>query len=99
MCKIVTWRSKLILAGRAGQRQALAKSVHPVEPDWDVSFRHSLQGFSGGKRELGGLVGKPRLRRLGMPWTAALPEENTKGNTQFRGKIKAKPMDSTGPMK
>lgn len=78
--KILTWRSELILAGRAGQRQTLAESVHSVKPDGDVGFRHGLQGFSGGKGELGGLVGKPRLRRLGMPWTAALREESTRGD-------------------
>lgn len=79
----LTWRSELILAGRAGQRQALAKSVHPVESDGDVGFWHSLQGFGRGKGELGGLVGKPRLCRLGMPWTAALQGESVHGDAQL----------------
>lgn len=71
---ILTWRSQLILAGGAGQRQALAESVHPVEADGDVGLRHGLQGFGGCKGELGGLVSEAGLRGLGVAWTAALQE-------------------------
>lgn len=77
--KILTWRSQLVLAGGAGQRQALAESVHPVEADGDVGLRHGLQGFGGGEGELGGLLGQPGLGGLGMPWTAALQREGEGG--------------------
>lgn len=88
---ILTWRSQLILAGRAGQRQALAESVHPVEPDGDVGFRHGLQGFGGCKGELSGLVCEPRLRGLGVPWTAALREQGAQRDTQsFTQKVKSR---------
>lgn len=57
----LTWCPKLGLAGRAGQWQALAKPVHPVEADGDVGLRHGFQIFSWRKGYPTGLVSKSRL--------------------------------------
>lgn len=82
---IFTWRSELILAGGAGQWQALTKTVHPIEADGNVCLRHGLQGFSWSERELGSLVGKPGLGGLGMSWTATLRVKTThKVTEQFK---------------
>lgn len=40
------WRPQLGLAGGTGQRQALAKPVHPVEANGDIGVCHGLQIFS-----------------------------------------------------
>lgn len=104
---ILTWRSQLILAGGAGQRQALAESVHPVEADGDVGLRHGLQGFCGCEGELGGLVGEAGLRGLGVAWTAALRGGGTKERQAHhttvidsKVKLEAERMDwSGGPVK
>lgn len=58
----LTWRPQLGLAGRAGQRQALAEAVHPVEADGEIGLRHGLQVLSRRKGNPAGLVGKSRLR-------------------------------------
>lgn len=59
----LTWRPQLGLAGRAGQRQALAQPVHAVEADGDVGLRHGLQMFRRREGNPVGLVGESRLRR------------------------------------
>lgn len=59
----LTWRSQLGVAGRAGQRQALAKPVHAVEADGDVGLGHGLQIFCRGKGHPVGLVSESRLWR------------------------------------
>lgn len=71
----LTWCSQLGVAGRAGQRQALAKPVHAVEADGEVGLRHGLQILGGSEGHPVGLVGESRLRRAesGHAWRASLP--------------------------
>lgn len=61
--KVLTWRPQLGLAGRAGQRQALAKPVHPVESHGEIGLRHGFQVFCRGERNPAGLVSERRLLR------------------------------------
>lgn len=42
----VTWRAQFILAGRTGERQALAEAVHAIKTKRHVSLRHGLQRLS-----------------------------------------------------
>lgn len=71
----LTWCSQLGVAGRAGQRQALAKPVHAVEADGEVGLRHGLQVLGGSEGHPVGLVGESRLWRAesGHAWRASLP--------------------------
>lgn len=59
----LTWRPQLGLARRAGQRQALAKPVHPVKTDGNVWLRHGLQVLGRRKGNPAGLVSESRLWR------------------------------------
>lgn len=76
----LTWRPQLGVAGRAGQRQALAKPVHAVEADGDVGLRHGLQVVGGGEGHPVGLVSESRLWRAepGHAWRASLPGKGEK---------------------
>lgn len=62
-CMNLTWRPQLGLAGRAGQRQALAKPVHPVEANRNVRLRHGLQVLGGREGNPAGLFSESRLWR------------------------------------
>lgn len=80
----LTWCSQLGVAGRAGQRQALAKPVHAVEADGEVGLRHGLQILGGSEGHPVGLVGESRLRRAesGHAWRASLPGKEKEKKTQ-----------------